>query len=82
MMQPPARGAAERAHGRGRLEHIDENQRRARGMRGLERRIVGEPQIVAKPDDGGRCCGGSCGHGLHDTREGTWQIKPIALRHD
>ena len=64
VMQPPARRAAERADARAFLiEAIDEGERSFAVDRGGEGGIVGEAEVVAKPDKGrGGGRGGACGH--------------------
>ena len=54
--QPPARRCAgSPGSGRGIVENVEECQRRAGRHGGGERRVVGEPQIIAKPDDDRTC---------------------------
>jgi hypothetical protein len=51
-VQPPARGAAERADaGRLLVEHVHADDRRAAFERGVQGRMVGDPEVVAEPDD-------------------------------
>ncbi len=60
VVQPPARGAAERTDAGGDLvEHEDRDHRLAPVGGGAQRRVVGQAQVVAEPDERGG------GHGIH-----------------
>ena len=54
VVQPPARRRAERAQaGRDLVEDMEEDDRPPRPRRRVEGGIVGEPQVVAQPDENG-----------------------------
>ena len=73
MGQPPFRCAARRSNTRALLVKNEGHEHRpARPGRGEERRIVGEPQVVPKPDEYGTLVVRMKGGVGHDPRAGRW----------